>query len=262
VIGRLLARARRADGAAPPPLGEAAVSGGPLRGRTIHVPAPGSAYFASVAAGREDRELWDAAAALDPGAVEVVFDVGGYVGTHALSWASLFPRARVVTFEPAEVNLRWLRANLARNPDLAARVEVEAACAADFEGTAAFRSSENIGAGHSSSSTLAATASERVSPADLIAREYEVPVTTLDAVAARVGLPQVVKVDVENAEPAVLRGARRVLAAAHLLIVEVHTPRSMLECARVLGADRLAAATVLKEEPDGRVLVALRGPTA
>jgi FkbM family methyltransferase len=261
LIGRLLARARRPDGAAPP-LGQVTVGGGPLRGRTIHVPAPGSAYFDSVAAGREDRELWDAASALAPDAVDLVFDVGGYVGTHALSWASLFPRARVVTFEPADVNLRWLRANLAGNPDLAARVEVEPACAADFVGMTTFRSSENIGAGHSSSSTMAATASERVSPSSLIARASVVPVTTLDAVAERAGLPQVVKVDVENAEPAVLRGAPRVLAATHLLIVEVHTPRSMLECARVLGADRLADASVLKEEPDGRILIALRGPAA
>jgi FkbM family methyltransferase len=261
MIGRLLGRARRADGAAPP-LGRATIVGGPLRGRTLHVPAPGSPYFDSVAAGREDHELWEAAAALPAGTVQLIFDVGGYVGTHALSWASLFPRARVVTFEPAEVNRRWLERNLAANSDLAARVELLAAGAADFEGTTAFRSSENIGAGHSSSSTMVASASERISPSDLIARAYEVPVTTLDAVATRVGLPQVVKVDVENAEPAVLRGAPRVLAAAHLLVVEVHTPRSMLECARVLGLDRMAAATVLKEEPDGRILIALRGPAA
>jgi FkbM family methyltransferase len=258
VIGRLIGRGRRGDAPAAA-LGPATVADGPLRGRGIQVPAPGSAYFASVAAGREDRELWQAAAALPAEAVDLVFDVGGYVGTHALSWASLFPRARVVTFEPAEVNRRWLRENLAANPDLAARVEVEPACAADFEGSTSFRSSENIGAGHSSSSTMVATASERISPAAVIAQSYEVPVTTLDAVAARVGWPQVVKVDVENAEPAVLRGAPGVLAAVRLLIVEVHTPRSMLECALILGAERMARATVLKEEPDGRVVLALRG---
>jgi glycosyltransferase involved in cell wall biosynthesis len=61
----------------------------------------------------------------------------------------------------------------------------------------------------------------------------------------------------------VIRGVARLWRdrglAVRLLIVEVHTPRSMLECALILGADRLARASVLKEEPDGRVVLALSG---
>jgi len=235
------------------PLAETTVAGGPLRGRRLLVPAPGSDYFRRVAAGDEDRELWVEAAALD-GTAEVVFDVGGYVGLHALSWAALFPSARVVTFEPAPINRRWLERNLALNPDLAERIEVRAACAADFVGTTELRTSENIGSGHSSSSTMVATANARISPPDLIADLLTVPVTTLDAVAAEVGFPQVVKIDVENAEPAVLRGAGAVLARAPLFLLEVHTPRSMLECLPLLRS----GPRVLKEEPDGRVFLAAR----
>jgi FkbM family methyltransferase len=261
VIGRLrrAARARLGLTQPPPPgVAEVEIQGGPLAGRRLHVPAPGSAYFARVAAGTEDVELWQAAGQLDAAAVRVVFDVGGYVGMHALAWASLFPEARVVTFEPARTNRVWLTRNLTLNPDLARRIAVEPVCAADFEGSAPFRTTTNIGAGHSSSSTLAGTANDRISPPDLIADLADVPVTTLDAASARHGQPQVVKIDVENAEPAVLRGAAGVLPAVELLLCEVHTPGSMFACARLLGAETLTRTIVLKEEPDGRVFLSIR----
>ncbi|HVT73233.1 MAG TPA: FkbM family methyltransferase [Lacunisphaera sp.] len=58
-----------------------------------------------------------------PGAV--VFDIGANIGAHTLHFARLVgPAGRVVAFEPTDFACAKLRANLALNPALAGRVDV------------------------------------------------------------------------------------------------------------------------------------------
>jgi hypothetical protein len=51
-----------------------------------------------------------------------------------------------------------------------------------------------------------------------------VPALTLDWLAARFGAPDVIKIDVEQAEAAVLAGGSRVLGLASMIICEVAAP--------------------------------------
>src|SRR5688572_23520723 len=55
-----------------------------------------------------------------------VWDVGAHIGYHTLGFAALVgPAGRVIAFEPNLQNLERLGQNLARNPQLSARVGVE-----------------------------------------------------------------------------------------------------------------------------------------
>jgi FkbM family methyltransferase len=139
-------------------------------------------------------------AAVRPGAT--VFDVGANVGAYTLLFAQwVGPSGTVVAFEPAPASAAGLRHQLRLN-GVADRVQVVESAVADIVGTAAF-------------------AADRASGANALisaghAGEHAVMVTTtsLDAFCeAKRIRPDVIKIDVEGAEMAVLRGARRTLAA-------------------------------------------------
>ncbi|MFP5224316.1 MAG: FkbM family methyltransferase, partial [Actinomycetota bacterium] len=68
---------------------------------------------------------------------DIVLDLGGHVGYHALHLARAVGRAgKVLTFEPNPANLVQLRRNIALNPELP--IQVVAAAAGRAGGTAAF----------------------------------------------------------------------------------------------------------------------------
>lgn len=55
-------------------------------------------------------------AALDPGSVRTVLDIGANIGSTALYFARLFPNARVFAFEPVPENFALLEKNIANCP--------------------------------------------------------------------------------------------------------------------------------------------------
>lgn len=140
---------------------------------------------------------------LRPG--DVVVDVGANVGFHTVLASRLVgPAGRVYALEPMPWTLRVLRANLARHQ--CANVEVLSVAAGDEAG----------------SMRLAVREHERSSARLTPDEEPGIDVETarlddlLPAVAA-----QLVKVDVEGAEPVVLRGAHELLQrSAPLVVVE------------------------------------------
>lgn len=144
------------------------------------------------------------------GAGDVVYDVGANAGFYTLLAATLVgARGRVVSFEPVPSNLEVLRRHIALN-DLV-NVEVIEAAVADRDGIAAF-SAEG---GHGATARLSESGNLRVR------------VTTLDTLRSegRIPAPTLIKIDVEGAEYAVLRGAERLLRdTLPYLIVELHTP--------------------------------------
>jgi FkbM family methyltransferase len=135
---------------------------------------------------------------------DVVFDIGAYHGV----WAVLLARhaREVVAFEPNpgsfEVLKETIAVNRARNVSASSVAIGGESSTADFWGTGSGASLRQGEHRHSRS---------------------RVQVETLDAFAeGRASMPDVIKIDVEGAEHQVLTGARRCLAHARLVCIEVH----------------------------------------
>jgi FkbM family methyltransferase len=139
------------------------------------------------------------------------FDVGANVGSTTLVMAARCgTTGRVVAFEPDPEARKMLRRNIGLNPGAGAISIEEAACSAD-EGTATFYAR---GDARSSLDGNAGDPSEK---------PMIVPLTTLDAYSERAAVtPDLVKIDVEGAEVAVLRGAQRLLASNATILCELH----------------------------------------
>jgi FkbM family methyltransferase len=123
-----------------------------------------------------------------------VLDIGAAAGYYTLLAAKLVgPAGRVVAFEPDPTNLRYLRAHVLQNG--LDQVSVLPIALADSSGTARFGSGTGSGTGRLTDEGQA-----------------EVAVRRLDDLAAeKCFAPQRVKIDVEGAEVAVLRGGERLI---------------------------------------------------
>jgi FkbM family methyltransferase len=156
---------------------------------------------------------------LRPG--DVMVDIGAHIGVHALTTAlrlRTLGSGRVIAFEPAADSAAALRRAASRNR---LAVEVVETALGDSDGTAELFSDTLYG------------------PADAGVRSHfgdgdrvqTVPLTSFDAWAARVGLERVnlVKVDVEGAEIAVLRGMYASLRSLRPRLVVVEINRVVME---------------------------------
>jgi FkbM family methyltransferase len=149
----------------------------------------------------------------------VFYDIGAHAGYYSLLASRLVGSAgRVVAFEPDTRNLayltRHLRVNGVRN------VTVVAAAVADRAGTARF-AAERSGFG----GTLSTDGSRSVRT------------VTLDGVvrAGEVPAPDYLKIDVEGAELAVLRGGTEVIRASRpIIFLAIHTPEMARLCGKML----------------------------
>ena len=143
-------------------------------------------------------------AAIGPEAL--VSDVGANIGWYSLLAARRTgPRGRVVAFEPDSANVTSLRRNVRRN-GFHNLLAVPAAVA-DHEGWQAFRADGGVMGKLDDAGTAL------------------VPVVTLDSWhrQAATPAPDVVKIDVEGAEVAVIAGMAEILRSARpTLIIELH----------------------------------------
>ena len=142
------------------------------------------------------------------------FDVGANIGLYSVGLSTLAPRGRVFAFEPSPGSAAFLRTNLRRNG--AENVEVVATALADREGTISFHDVPFFTAG-------SFTAEEGTwLGADAVGSTLvQVPCTTLDAFVEdhSVERVDVLKIDVEGAELAVLEGGVATLAAHRPTVV-------------------------------------------
>ncbi|MCE9583496.1 MAG: FkbM family methyltransferase [Planctomycetes bacterium] len=137
----------------------------------------------------------------------VVLDVGANVGSMTLAFAKRFPKGRVFAFEPTHPGMARLAENLALNPELAARVTPVQAFVSD-------RSAKRHGLTACSSWKLDGSAGA-VHPlhGGSEGAADGVPAVSIDDWCREQGVKRVdlVKIDTDGHELAVLRGARATL---------------------------------------------------
>jgi FkbM family methyltransferase len=156
------------------------------------------------------------AAVTRPG--DIFWDVGAHKGFVTLAAAGMVGAAgQVVAVEPSAMNLRFLRRHLEWNG--ARNVSVLPMALSDAPGEAAFG-----GAG----SSIAFRLGEG---------PETVKVATLERLVSEGGLPRpnVLKIDVEGAEAAVLRGMGALLGGDQALLISTHGRGLYEQCRRLLG---------------------------
>jgi FkbM family methyltransferase len=142
-----------------------------------------------------------------------IVDVGAFRGVYALAAKAMNPQAHVIAFEPVERSHGRLIENVQLN---AFEIDVQQVAVSDGTGTAVLHQSLKWNQALSSLARRPKVAS----------REVEVPTTTLDDFVDRkeLGSVDLIKIDVEGHEAAVLRGMTGVLARSRpTLIVEILT---------------------------------------
>jgi FkbM family methyltransferase len=181
---------------------------------------------AGYALGTSEPVIQDLFAGLIP-AGGVVWDIGANVGFYTLIASRLIGDGRVFAFEPLPENQAAIRRNLALNE--IANVELVEVALSDREGSAQLEM-------HASPTwaKLDTTADTTFKGDSAVAGRVEVAVSTLDAQLARLPAPNVVKMDIEGAEVAALRGAARLLSEVRpTLICEFHgTNRAVTDLLR------------------------------
>lgn len=196
---------------------EVRVMQGPLKGKRW---VAGSSSHGCWLGSYEFDKQREIAAAVRPGMT--CFDIGANVGFYTLLLSQLAgPEGAVVAFEPVPGNCRFLRQHVKMNS--CGNVAVQELALADLDGIARFDTTADSSQGH-----LSALGSLSVNCARM---------DSLIAAGA-ISPPNLMKVDVEGAEAAVLQGAVEVLARHKpVIFLATHGPRPHRECCRLL--DRL-----------------------
>lgn len=143
----------------------------------------------------------------------VVFDIGSYIGYYAIIAAKANPRARVFSFEPLPAAAALQRHYLALNE--CANVELLELAIGDRVGEAEFFVPDRSASKVPNISSLRNVFRPGESFADRSARTIPVRVATIDTFMATHKLDRLdlVKIDVEEAEDAVVRGGMRAFSA-------------------------------------------------
>lgn len=189
------------------------VLSGPNRGMLWSAAAFGRGY----GSGRFARERIDALASVVRRG-DAFWDVGAHKGFITLAVAQLVgPAGELVAVEPAEVNRAFLVRHLRWN-GIEGRVRVVAAAVSDASGEAWF------GGRGSSVAFRIGAGPERVR------------VATLAELVREEGFrpPDVLKIDVEGEEAAVLRGAEELLGGDQAVLVSAHSRQLYEECRDLL----------------------------
>jgi len=178
-----------------------------------------------------------------------ILDVGAYRGIYALAAKALTPQAVVIAFEPVEVSYRRIVENAEIN---GFDIRAEQLAISDVTGSRTFYDSP---AGNHAMSSL-----EQRPGFDY--QELEVATTTLDDYVASTGLQAVdlVKIDVEEHEVAVLRGMADLLARFRpTLLLEVLTEATGAAVMELVGPFGYDAYQII--ETDGIEPLATFGAT-
>jgi FkbM family methyltransferase len=203
---------------------------GPLRGkRWIACSSNHGCWLGSYEAAKQKKII----EFVRPGMV--CWDVGANVGFYTLLFAELVGASgRVFAFEPFPRNVELLRRHVEMNR--LQNVRVLPCALGDFDGEAGFDPGPNRSMGH-----MAATGPLKIqrSRADTL------------LAAGEVEAPDVIKIDVEGAEAAVLRGAPRVMGRHPVIFLATHGERVHDESVRLLVASGYEVRSLDGGPPEG-----------
>ena len=211
---------------------------GPLAGAEFFLVLDADRMWRDMIAGSHDAWLFEAAASRGPLDGKVCWDIGTHIGFHALTFAALVgPSGKVISFEPNPTNLARMEQNFRRNPALASRVSVRPMALSDQSGVAEFRFSNDVESGISSGGHLTSADVPCVAETYQSFGLTQVKTATIDELVAsgEAPPPDVMKIDVEGAEAAVLRGGKDVIQRQRpVLLIEVHHVLQMLAVSQLL----------------------------
>jgi FkbM family methyltransferase len=168
---------------------------------------------------REEATLKSVADLILPG--QTVVELGAHIGYLTLYFSHLVgSEGRVIAFEPSEQNREYLEGNIRGISNVA----VEPVAISDFVGAADLFVEDLTGQNTSLVESYEVLGQNEINAGIRanIARE-SVPVTTLDAYCEANGvIPNFIKIDVEGAEEAVLRGSLNTMRKARpVVLIEI-----------------------------------------
>ncbi|MFN0247162.1 MAG: FkbM family methyltransferase [Kofleriaceae bacterium] len=135
-----------------------------------------------------------------------ILDIGAADGLYSLLAAAANPRARILAFEPATTAIETSSRNFAHNPELGRRIDLRSIALGDSDRQATLYVAGESGGTSSLDSAFRSQRSEQT-----------VSVRTGDALLAELGVARIdlIKIDTESTEPAVLRGLENSLRRDH-----------------------------------------------
>lgn len=213
------------------------ITGGLLRGRQLYID-PYVEAWNGMARGFHEPFIFESLG--DGGVYEskIVWDIGAFMGYHALAFAALVGEAgRVLTFEPNPFNVERIEMNLGRNPDLASRVLVVPQALSDRDGEETFIFSRSIETGESSGSHMSSALAPEQASVYAAFEQATVKTARADTLLrdGRLPPPDLIKLDVEGAEFMVLKGAIEMLTSVRpTILVEVHHILTMFHIQQLL----------------------------
>jgi len=170
----------------------------------------------------------------------VAYDLGANYGMHTLLLARLAgPSGQIFAFEPDPEVLEALNGQITLNEFHSVRTFPLAV--SDRVGTATFDRGDSLAVGHLVDSQSSAAGSK-----------FEVQTTTLDEFVLKEGNPPpaFIKIDIEGAESAALRGAAELIRLHRpVLMVELHNPTEDRACGLLLKQFRYSAVRTENGDP-------------
>ena len=150
---------------------------------------------------------------------DLVFDAGAHVGDRVAAFRRL--KARVVAIEPQPALVRTLRLLYGRDRDVA----IEPVALGERSGTVELRLNvDNPTVSTASDDFVAAARGAPGWDDQAWTRRITVPLTTLDTLVARHGVPAFIKIDVEGFEAQALAGLSRPVAALSFEFTTIQRP--------------------------------------
>ena len=170
---------------------------------------------------------------------DLVFDIGAHVGDRVASFHRL--GARIVAVEPQPALAKVLKLFYGRCADVA----IEAVAVGRSVGTTSLMiNAANPTVSTASPEFVTAARGAAGWEAQRWTRSVQVPVTTLDALVGKHGVPAFIKIDVEGFEQEALQGLSRAVKALsfEFTIIQRDVARACIERCVALGYTRFNAA--------------------
>ncbi|MEN9921549.1 MAG: hypothetical protein RLZZ517_527 [Candidatus Parcubacteria bacterium] len=188
-----------------------------------------------------------------------IFDVGAHVGYDSMCFSKISRTGKIVSYEPNIFNLERMKLILSKNKDLESNIIINNIALSDTQKHVDFIFTDNIEGGTSSGSFT--DDADTLFPKDSYEklggfRRVQVKTDSLDNQIHQIGIkPDVIKIDVEGAESAVLNGAKETLKDIKpLLLIEIHSIKNMFDVYTIL-IEYNYKIEIIKQEKDGRCFI-------